>query len=264
MPRLLAPRKNNSLSRTSSSSLRVSKASLGSVGSSSSRQTSFGKNCEGSQFSLSRRSSLQKRKSDMSSTSSLRRQKSSRQNSLLSYMLPEETSNKNDVWDLTKTQVPPKQNAFWNIVNQGSASQGPPSLASSDNSVFTDYSSQSSMQPSSLQSPATDARSDTSDRIALHKLMLKNSTNTESGSPRKYSLGRAALQHPAILHPTNNLQRSRWNSFHVSAQIKEEDGWGHFVEVTEAERQSPRRSSLQPVARRYPASFSQLSPAKMQ
>lgn len=276
MPRLLAPLKVDSFTRTSASSLRGSKSSLtklNSIGSTSSRsppsrRTSFSRDYnKGSQsqaqFSLSR-----KRTGGQSttSTSSLRRQKSSRQNSLLSYTQMEEPKKHNDEWNFAQTQ-PSTKNAFWDIVNQGSVSQAP-SLISSENSVLTADSSQASLQPSghhspptSLPSPADDVRNDLLHRLALHKTSLQRPTNVPTVSPGN-SVGRTPPQHPSILHATNALQRAQRNSsFIPPSQIREEDPWGHFVETADVEEQLDHRSRLVAARRKYPASFSVSSAA---
>mmetsp|Transcript_14886 Transcript_14886/g.24219 ORF Transcript_14886/g.24219 Transcript_14886/m.24219 type:complete len:201 (+) Transcript_14886:57-659(+) len=121
MPRMLAPRRD-SVSRRSIASLRGSRTSLNSYGSTTSRQTSSSNNYHGSQFSL-RRSSFQNG-SAQSSTHSLRHQVHQRQH-----------------------------NAVWNIEDQGSVSLGSPSLVNSDTSS-SGSSSQSSLQPPSVQPPA--------------------------------------------------------------------------------------------------------------
>mmetsp|Transcript_39778 Transcript_39778/g.72786 ORF Transcript_39778/g.72786 Transcript_39778/m.72786 type:complete len:210 (-) Transcript_39778:63-692(-) len=209
MPRMLAPRSVDSLSGRSSASPNGSKASLNSYGSATSRQTSLSNNCHGSQFSMRRSSS--RNGSAHSSTHSLRQH----------------------------MQEPSKQNAVWNIEDQGSVSLGSPSLVNSDTSS-SGSSSQSSLQPPSVQPPAN------SD--ALH---------------RYYAIRRASLQHPTILHPTNSLSGSRSNSFLPSAQIKDEDTWGQFARTENAEKELGRRSSskLLSITRTYPASFSYSRPS---
>jgi len=234
MPRMLAPRSVDSLSGRSSASPNGSKASLNSYGSATSRQTSLSNNCHGSQFSMRRSSS--RNGSAHSSTHSLRQH----------------------------MQEPSKQNAVWNIEDQGSVSQGPPSLVNSAvlRERFSSGSSpRSSLQPPSVQPPAND---DALHRYsALHRATLQHHTNIPVGSNRNYALGRASLQHPTILHPTNSLSGSRSNSFLPSAQIKDEDTWGQFARTENAEKELGRRSSskLLSITRTYPASFSYSRPS---
>jgi len=252
----LAPRKDF-LSRRSSrvsnaSSVHGSKSSSTIFASAISQRKSSSRSLNASQFSM-RRSSLQN-VSARSSTNSLRRQKSSRQNSLANYIQEEEHSKQNAVWTHTEE---PSGNALWNVVNQGLGSQGSPSLISSEGSVLSEDSSQSS-----LQSPDDDAEHDFMNKYALHKASMQQQTNTPPGSPGNHAVGRTSMQHPIILHSINSLQGSRRNSFHVHAQIKDEDVWGQFVETANAEEQLVCRSQVLSIARRYPASFSNLNPAQ--
>ena len=257
MPRMLAPR-NDSLSRRNSrgsnvSSLRGSKSSFNSFASATSRRKSLSNNLNVSQFSLGQ-SALQNG-SAQSSMHSLRRQKSSRQNALSDYIQEKDPSKQNATWN--HTQEPSKRNKLWNIAKQGFGSQGPPSLISSESSVTTEGSSQSSLQP-----PVNDAHNDFLNIYALHESSMQQQTNTPVGSPRNYGVGRVSLQRPTILHPTNSLRGSRRNSFHPYAQIKEEDTWGQFVETADAEEELVRRCRVLSTRRRYPASSSHSSPAQ--
>lgn len=247
----LAPRKDF-LSKISSrvsnaSSVHGSKSSSTIFASAISQRKSTSKNLKASQFSM-RRSSLQN-VSARSSTNSLRRQKSSRQNALANYIQEEEHSKQNAMW--THTEEPSERNALRNVVNQGLGPQGSPSLTSSKSSVLTERSSQSD-----------DAENDFMNKYALHKAPMQQQTSTPPGLPGSHAVGRASMQHPIILHPTNSLRGTRRNSFHMYAQIKDEDAWGQFVETANAEEQLVRRSQVLSIARRHPASFSHSSPAQ--
>lgn len=270
MPRILAPRNGDSFARTSNPSLRGSKTlldqlrlkSAGSDSTSSSRRTYSTRNSRSKdpRFTLARRPSMQKQRSSLSSTSSLRRQKSSRQNSLLSYIQIEEPTKQNAEWNFTQAQLP-KQNAFWDIVAKGPvSSQGPPSLASSENSESTENSSQETQQLqysalpsplSSLPSPADDAQGDLLQRFDLHRASLQ------------HPAGSAPLPCPTILHPTNSLHRSRRSTSFLPSRIEEDDAWGHFVETADAAEDLDRRLNLLSMARKNcPASFSNFGPTR--
>jgi len=262
---MLAPSKDSF--RRSGASLNGSRVSLSSLGSKTSRHTSLSNNY-GSQFSL-RRSSLQNG-SARSSMQSLRHEESQRQ---LSQGRGQGASNHNAVWNIEDPVNPPhslrlrdqgRSNAVWDINDSGSVSRGPPSLTSSINSESTARSSQSSLQSPSLQTPANDTRNEVLQRFyALNKASLKKQANTRKESPQSYDLRRPQLKHHSILHPTNSLSISRRHSFLPSAQIKEEDAWGHFVETKEAEEDLARRSKLLSVTKAYPASFSHSYPTQL-
>mmetsp|Transcript_27897 Transcript_27897/g.47429 ORF Transcript_27897/g.47429 Transcript_27897/m.47429 type:complete len:218 (+) Transcript_27897:285-938(+) len=145
-----------------------------------------------------------------------------------------------------------QQNAVWCIEDQGSVSQGPPSLVSSRSSSRS--SSQSSMQhyPGG-QSPVNNT--------PLHRYHALRRASLQhppiSGeSSRKNPVQGLSLQYPTILHPTNIRNGSPGNSFLPSAQIKEEDTWGHFVETGDADDELVRRSRLLSISRRNLATLS--------
>lgn len=233
MPRMLSPsgaslrRSNGSLSHGSRTSL---SSFAGSV--SSQRRPSMNSNYD-SQFSL-RRSSMNNG-SAQSSTHSFYGRKFAQQQ---------------------QQQGSSKQNAVWNFEGQGP--QGPPSLVTSEGSSVRTGSSSISSSQSSLQSPSVlPIRSDARDMLirynALRRATLQHPTRSDTLPGQR----RGSLQHPTILHATNS--RTGSTSFLPQTRIEEEK-WGQFVDVADAEEELVRRSKLLSVSR-YPANFSSSSPA---
>jgi len=242
MPRILTPR-DSFPRRGSRASLTGSRSSLTSMGSATTygRSSMRNNNNFGSYFSL-RRSSINNGSAQSSTHSMLRPTK----------------------------QPASQQNAVWNIENTVSVSKGPPSLVTSETSSETEPTSSCSSSQSSLHTPASlppvgNSRQDALQRYyALRRAPLQSPTTSRAGSPRQTVVRRASLQHPSILHGINTRspRSSASSSFLPSAQIKEEDTWGQFVDCAGAEQDLINRSKLLSVSRSYPAQLSSSGPAR--
>jgi len=261
MPRILTPR-NSFPRRPSNASLSGSKSSMRSIGGSvtAQRRPSGGSNYHGSQFSLTRRTSMRQNGSAQSSTHSLLRPSA------------QPASKQNAEWNIQDqdkvSQGRPLSLAGWNIGGQGKVSPGgPPSLATSVTSEETESSSLSSLQ-SGLQSPSIlpplgNSRQDAMQRYyTLRRASLQQQTSSEMGPPKNHAFRRASLQHPSILHATSITSAGSANSFLPCAGIKEEDGWGQFVDVADAEKELIRRSKLLAISRRYHATTGRPGPVR--
>lgn len=237
MPRMITPRRE-SIPRRSNASLPGSRSSLKSY---ESRRASLDNNYYGSQFSLRRGSSQ--------SSSSLRQQALLRHHQAM--------------------QQQSKQNAVWNMDDQGSVSHPPSLVTTSDTSVETEErslsrtSSQSSMRPPSPSLlPTTEVRYGALRQYYVtRRATLHHQHPTSSpGSPRnQHGLRRASLQYPT----NRSLPGSPRNSFLPQARITEEGTWGQFVDVADAEEELVRRSKLLSITRRYPATLSHSVPSPL-
>eukprot|EP01083_Nonionella_stella_P290298 987831_1 len=145
-----------------------------------------------------------------------------------------------------------KYNDVWNF-EEPLVSQ-PPSLTSSDTSeetITSSVSSQSSLQLQVPPSPSTEARFSLHQYYAAHRRALLHQEQQRSDIPvssaRKYAMRRSSLQYPNLSTPVGTQEGNKSSSLpssHASCPMLQQGDWGQFVDADSEEEDLASRLGL--------------------